>query len=201
MKPESEERFRRAIERIDAANREDPNVIPVRGAHRPKELAHAELVTEWLQVLCPEPSEALLLAGRAHHMRRWERPRSDYPLGRTGYLRWRSDLQRFHARAAGEVLAAEGYGKETIDRVSQLIRKQGLGREPEVQHLEDALCLVFLETQLEDFARSSPDKVPNVLLRTVAKMGENGRREVSRLSLSPGARALLDAAMADPEVS
>ena len=39
-----------------------------------------------------------------------------------------------------------------IARVQDLVRKRGLGKDPEVQTLEDALCLVFIETQLRDLA-------------------------------------------------
>ena len=64
------ERLRRALEAIDAANAGDPNRIRVRGVERPKEQAHAELVTGWIERLAPKASEALRLAGRAHHVRR-----------------------------------------------------------------------------------------------------------------------------------
>ena len=40
-----DERFARAIAAIDAANADDPNTIVVAGLVRPKELAHAELMT------------------------------------------------------------------------------------------------------------------------------------------------------------
>jgi hypothetical protein len=191
------ERFHRAIARIDEANAADPERIRARGQERPKEQAHAELATEWVHVLCPEPGEALLLAARAHHVRRWETPRSSYPEGRTGYLRWRADLQRFHARTAVDLLEGAGYDAVVIEQVCNLITKRGLGRNPEVQHLEDALCLVFLETQLEDFARKSPTKAPSVLARAVAKMSEAGRREAERLELSADARTLLSEALAE----
>lgn len=191
------ERFQRAIARIDEANAGDPERIRVRGHERPKEQAHAELATEWLHALCPEPGEALLLAARAHHVRRWETPRSSYPEGRTGYLRWRADQQRFHARTTVDLLEDAGYDAVVIERVCHLITKRGLGRDPEVQHLEDALCLVFLETQLEDFAQASPDKAPSVLARTVGKMSDAGRREAERLVLSADARTLLSEALSE----
>lgn len=35
------------------------------------------------------PSEALLLASNMQHIKRWERPRSDYPLGLSNYKLWR----------------------------------------------------------------------------------------------------------------
>jgi len=85
----SDQRLREALSAIDAANGDDPHTIFVRGRRRPKELAHAELVSEWIEKLAPGASEALRIAGRAHHLRRWEIPRADYPEGREGYLRWR----------------------------------------------------------------------------------------------------------------
>ena len=78
-----DERFRRAIAAIDASNADDPNRITVRGEERPKELAHSELVTAWVHRLDPHASEPLLLAARAHHVRRWTIPRASYPTGRT----------------------------------------------------------------------------------------------------------------------
>src|SRR4051812_20101271 len=113
-------RFDRAIAAIDAANADDPNRIVVRGVERPKELAHAELMTEWVGRLRPDAGEALLLAARAHHIRRWTSPRSDYPEGRKGYLRWRTDLHKVHADAVGHILEAEGYDAATIARVQDV---------------------------------------------------------------------------------
>ncbi|MGH7336071.1 MAG: DUF4202 family protein, partial [Myxococcota bacterium] len=96
----SDDRLRNALAAIDAANAGDPHTILVRGQRRPKEQAHAELVSEWIAVLAPDASEALQLAGRAHHLRRWAISRADYPEGREGYLRWRRALHDFHAEQA-----------------------------------------------------------------------------------------------------
>src|SRR5438067_11812028 len=143
-----EERFERAVAAIDAANADDPNRITVAGEERPKELAHAELATAWVRRLRPEASEELLLAARAHHLRRWAIPRDSYPDGRNGYLRWRRALQRAHAGDVGRILGAEGYGPAEVARVQEIVQKRRLSSDPEVQAFEDALCLVFLETQL-----------------------------------------------------
>ena len=151
------ERLRRALEAIDAANAGDPNRIRVRGVERPKEQAHAELVTRWIERLAPNASEALRLSGRAHHVRRWEIPRSSQPEGRLGYLRWRADLQDHHHAVLEKILEEAGYGREIALRCGALLHKKGLGRDPEVQTLEDALCLVFLETQLGDIAARHQD--------------------------------------------
>ncbi|HVJ97293.1 MAG TPA: DUF4202 family protein, partial [Acidimicrobiia bacterium] len=82
---------------IDAANREDPTIVTVRGRTGPKEILHAELVTAWLDRLRPDASDALLLAARGHHLRRWTMPRATYPAGRAGYLKWRKALHEQHA--------------------------------------------------------------------------------------------------------
>lgn len=186
------ERLRRALAAIDAANRDDPHTIEVRGARRPKELAHAELAGEWVERLRPDASDALRLAARAHHLRRWEIPRGDYPAGLRGYHRWRRDLQRFHAERAAAILRAEGVDEATVARVEELVRKRGLGRDPEVQALEDALCLVFLETQLDEIAqRLDADKVVDVLRKTLAKMSAAAVGHARALPLSEAGRALL----------
>lgn len=190
------DRLQAALEAIDAENRGDPNRIEVRGESRPKELAHAELASEWVRKLDPEASEALLLAARAHHVRRWEIPRSDYPDGRAGYHRWRRELQERHAGHVGRILAEQGYDEPTIARVQAIVRKQGLGRDPEIQTFEDALCLVFLETQLHELAeRLSREKLQDVTRKTVAKMSDAGLAKVRELSLSDPDLALIERAL------
>jgi hypothetical protein len=51
-------RLERALAAIDAANADDPNTIEVGGVTRPKELAHAELMTAWIERLVELPSDA-----------------------------------------------------------------------------------------------------------------------------------------------
>jgi uncharacterized protein DUF4202 len=170
----NDDRLRKALAAIDAANAGDPHTIIVRGQRRAKEQAHAELVSEWIAVLAPDGSEALQLAGRAHHLRRWAIPRADYPEGREGYLRWRRALHDFHAEQAAAILAEHGYDAALIRRVSDLLHKRGLARgEPDAQVLEDALCLVFLETQYREIAeRLSEEKLLDVTAKTLRKMSE-----------------------------
>ena len=198
-----DERFDRAIEAIDAANADDPVRIVVRGEERPKELAHAELVTEWVRRLDPAPSDELLLAARAHHLRRWVIPRSSYPTGRSGYLRWRKAEHAQHAEDVAQILDAAGYDHAAVTRVQDLVRKRGLGRDPatrdpEAQTLEDALCLVFLETQLTDLAsRHDDDKMIDILRKSAAKMSEQGLAAAGEIELDERGRSLLERALAD----
>ena len=100
----SDRRFEAALAAIDAANADDPNVVVVDGVQRPKEQAHAELMSDWVRRLDPDATDEQLLAARAHHLRRWALPRSEYPDGRSGYLRWRTELSKRHAADVGEIL-------------------------------------------------------------------------------------------------
>jgi hypothetical protein len=191
------ERLERALAAIDAANADDPFTLVVDGVERPKEQSHAELMTTWVRRLDPGASEAQILAARAHHLRRWTLPRTDYPEGRSGYLRWRTTLKRQHAAEVGEILGEAGYDDAVVERVQQIIRKEALGRDPAVQVHEDALCLVFLQTQLEGVAdQLGDDKTVEVLQKTARKMSPGGLAAAGQLALSPSATRLLERALA-----
>lgn len=190
-------RFLRAITAIDAANALDPTTLSSQGEEQPKELLHARLMTGWLLRLDPHAGEAAHLAARAHHFRRWTRPRGDYPDGRAGYLRWRAAAKRAHAEEVGALLAAQGYDDPQIERVGAIIRKEGLGGDPVVQTHEDALCLVFLQTQLLEVTdRLGEDQMVEILARTIPKMSPAGVTAVGVLDLGDRGAALLGRALA-----
>jgi hypothetical protein len=193
------ERLAAAVAAIDAANADDPSTIEVHGEVRPKELAHAELMSAWVLRLDPTATEAQLLAARAHHLRRWTLPRSSYPDGRAGYLRWRTALRKQHAEEVAAILADLGYDEATVARVQQIVRKEGLGTDPQVQVHEDALCLVFLETQLAATVdRLGDDKMVDVIAKTAAKMSPAGLALVGELAMRPGDAAVVERALAAP---
>lgn len=196
------DRFDRAIAAIDAANADDPETIVVAGVERPKEQAHAEMMTAWVRRLDPDADEAQLLAARAHHLRRWSIPRSSYPDGRSGYLRWRTALKKQHASEVASLLSEAGYDDATIERVQRIIRKDGLGTgastpDPAVQTHEDALCLVFLSTQLDELVEKLDDdeKAIDVLRKSAKKMSASGLEAAATLPLSERGTALLARAL------
>jgi hypothetical protein len=167
-------RFDRAIVAIDAANADSPTGV---------ELDHAVRVTEWVRRLRPDAGEALLLAARAHHIKRWSVPRSTYPDGRAGYLKWRRDLHELHAREVAAILGDVGYEDDLVARVQDIVRKRQLATDPDVQALEDALCLVFIQTQYDELAgRLEPEKMDAVVRKTLAKMTDQGRALAAELS-------------------
>ena len=194
--PSDPARFEEAIRRFDAENARDPNRLFVDGRWEPRELVYARWLTEWVLRLCPEASEVLRLAARCQHLRRWEIPRESYPMDRAGYLRWRTALQRFHAEASGRILREVGYPEPVVQRVQALNLKKGLPHDPEMQVLEDALCLVFLEHQLADLAaKTREDKLLNALARSWRKMSPRGRAAALQLSYPDPLRVLLERAV------
>jgi hypothetical protein len=185
-----------AFAAIDAANADDPNTIIVRGERRPKEQAHAELAVEWVRRLVDDPSDSLLLAARAHHVRRWDVPRSDEPVGRAGYLKWKRRLQQHHAEVVAQVLGEVGVDPATIERVQAIVKKERLRSDPDVQALEDALCLVFVETQFGDLTdQLGEDHMVEVVVKTLRKMSPAGREAALGLPLDDEALRIVGRAL------
>ncbi|MCZ7582741.1 MAG: DUF4202 domain-containing protein [Deltaproteobacteria bacterium] len=115
------------------------------------------------------------------------------PRGRQGYHAWRRAAAAYHADTAETILRDAGYGDETVRRVRSLLLKEGLGRDPETQTLEDAACLVFLEDELGAFAKKTdPEKLPVIIRRTWAKMSPRAREMAMALDLPAEDRALIE---------
>ena len=183
---------------IDAANAADPNPVTVRGTTEPLALVHGRLAVEWVEHLQPDPPEPLLIAARAHHLRRWEVPRSTYPEGKPGYLRWRRDQKRRHATDVAEIMAAAGFDAAEIERTQALLRREQLATDAETQVLEDAACLVFIETQLAEMEpRFDHDHLIDVIRKTARKMSPAGLAAVGTIALGEREVALLGEALSD----
>ncbi len=186
------ERFRVLIEHIDQLNRHDPNTELVQGIATPRELLYAQRLTAWVLRLNPEASEALRIAARGQHVQRWTIPRERYPRTRAGYLRWRETLKAFHATTVVELMRQAGYPDAMITRVQVLISKRQLQTDAETQTLEDALCLVFLETQLTELRQKTPDeKMKDVVRKTWHKMSPRAHDVARALPLREEDKAFL----------
>jgi hypothetical protein len=173
----------RAFEAIDRENADDPHG---------KELDHADRAVAWIRQLRPDAPDALLLAARGHHVRRWEIPRAAEPDGRPGYLRWKRRLQQHHADVLGRVLRDVGYDDATLERVQAIVKKERLKSDPDVQSLEDALALVFLQTQLTELGEKlDDDHMVDVLVKTLRKMTPAGREAAGLLTYDEHGQALV----------
>ena len=185
------------IAAIDAANARDPNMIEVGGRREPAELVYGRRMSETLARMAPAATEQARIAARGQHIERWTSPRKSYPQGRVGYLRWRKDLQNFHAKRVGDIMAAAGYDVGDIDRVGAILRKERLKSDAEVQTIEDVACIVFLEHYLGDFmGKTDQDKLAGILAKTWSKMSPLGHAQALKLALPAPVPALLEQGLA-----
>ncbi|WP_375435949.1 DUF4202 domain-containing protein [uncultured Hymenobacter sp.] len=191
-------RFTAALETFDAANAEDPTQESDAEGHLwPKELLYAHRMSACLTRVAPEAPEAVHLAARCQHIRRWAIPRHDFPMDRVGYHQWRNTLKKYHAEVAGQLLTEVGYDEATIARVQALVQKQNLSRDTDMQLLEDVICLVFLEYYLLAFAHQHPEeKVVAIVQKTWGKMTPRGQELALQLPVTDAAQALLAKALA-----
>ena len=168
-------RLKEVLAKIDAYNSTDP---------LEREKPYSEQLTGWVLKLVPDASEALRIAARGQHIGRWTLPRESYPMDRSGYLRWREELKRFHAKAVGEIMRQVGYDPTLIERAQSIILKKNLATDPEAQAIEDALCLVFLETQFEELQSKTPeDKMILIIQKTWKKMSPAARDFALHISM------------------
>jgi hypothetical protein len=184
--------FQIASERIDAENAQDPNQEVFQNVTYPKELLYSNRMYQKLMDFYPNASEAIQIASKAQHICRWKIPRESYPMDRVGYLTWREDLKKFHAKITSEILQKAGYDDTFIARVCFLIEKKLLKKDKETQLLEDVICLVFLEFYFEAFAQKhDTEKLENIVIKTWNKMSEEGHREALKINFSPESLALI----------
>jgi hypothetical protein len=181
------EKLQRVLDAIDAYNARDP-----KGYEQP----YSERLTRWALTLQPDASEALRIAARGQHIGRWTVPRESYPMDRGGYLRWREDLKRFHATTVAGIMQQAGYSAEECEWVRLMILKKNIQGDPDTQTLEDALCLIFLESQFEELKRKTPDeKMIQIIRKTWRKMSPRGRQAALGLKLPPEHQTLIETAL------
>jgi hypothetical protein len=95
-----------------------------------------------------------------------------------------------------DVLRGVGYGDHVIERVGVIIRKEGRATDPAVQVHEDALCLVFLESQFDELSDQLGDEhMVEVLVKTLRKMSDAGIAAASTIPLSDRSARLLSSAV------
>ncbi|GAB1314139.1 Glutamyl-tRNA synthetase [Madurella fahalii] len=194
-----------AVKLIDEAHAQDPNTIPGDNGPVPYELYYAQKMTRWLAKRKPDASPALQLACRAQHFRRWELPRSSYPMTRAGYLTWRGKQKSVAATQVAELLSSSPsiqppLAQDEIERVAALVRKENLKGDDETQVLEDVACLVFLDDQFDAFEKRSDmdeEKMVGILRKTWAKMSNEGQQLALGMQLSERAITLIQKALAE----
>ncbi|OUS34696.1 hypothetical protein A9Q94_14970 [Rhodobacterales bacterium 56_14_T64] len=163
------------LQAIDTANAADPNLED----GQPASLLYGQRMSSELARLFPDSSGTLQIAARGQHVERWKLKRDTYPQGRVGYLTWRKDQGRHHADVVAKLMQDAGYDASDIETTGQMLRKEGLKRDANVQALEDVICFVFIKWYFAPFAaKHSPEKIQNIVEKTARKMSTEGRARV-----------------------
>jgi hypothetical protein len=177
-------RFQAARAVFAAHHAADPRALVRDGVATTVSLDYHARVEAWLVRIEPDAPLPVRLAALAQHVRRWEVPRTSAPAGLAGYKRWRSELARRQADIARTELLRVGYDDATVQRVADIMVKKHLRSDPDVQLLEDAVCLRFLEDELAPFAEGRTDEdVVAIIAKTWAKMSARGH--TFALALAP----------------
>jgi hypothetical protein len=182
----------RARELIDAVHGGDPNRTP---DGRPAELAYADRMEAWVARISPGAEPILRLAARCQHLERWTVPRSSFPLGRPGYLAWRTSLYGKQAERASQLLLHAGVSAGEAADAATWVAKKGLRTNPGTQALEDAAVLVFLESEIAAFAAQHAEypreKFVDILRKTWRKMSPRAQELARELDLPAPIAALV----------
>lgn len=189
--------YARARELIDAAHAADPKRT---ADGRPAELVYADRMEAWAVRAAAEPTDLLRLAARCQHLERWSVPRTTFPDGKVGYLKWRQSLYKKQADRARDLLVQAGVPAGEADAVAVWVSKTALKTNPGTQALEDAACLVFLENEIQDFAAQHADypreKFVDIIRKTWKKMSPRGQELAKTIPLPPAIGALVTEAIA-----
>jgi hypothetical protein len=183
---------------IDQFNLNDPNrQFDELGNVHPKEFLYGKRMSNCLHDFMLSPPAQLQIAARAQHIGRWLSPRSDYPEGRAGYLKWRKDLGSKHAELCADIMRKYQLDEAEIEATCSLLRKEKLKKNPLTQALEDVICLVFLKYYFLEFANKHEQaKVISIVQKTWAKMSSEGQKAALDLELPAPALRLVEQALA-----
>jgi len=183
---------------IDAAHAADPTRVEDGCA---AELVYADRVEAWVARLVPDASPALRLAARCQHLERFLTPRSSYPEGKVGYLKWRTFLYKKQGERARELALEAGLPAAEAEQIARWVSKTDLRKDAGSQALEDAAILVFLENEIGAFAAQHSDypreKFLDILRKTWRKLSEAARPHALALDLPPAIAALVTEALAE----
>jgi hypothetical protein len=197
--PSIESRLREVFAEIDAVNAQDPGRVLVDGAPAPANLVYGRRMSAELDAYRPDAPDELRIAARGQHIERWIIPRSAYPMDRAGYHAWRNALRDHHATRLAEILSRGGYDDAFIKRVQAIVRKERLRADPDVQTLEDVICLVFLKFEIDAFAaklHGDETRLGDILAKTWRKMSARGQETALAIPPAPHVARLLEAGLA-----
>lgn len=189
--------YQKARELIDQAHSADPKHT---NNGQPAELIYANNMERWIAQVAPDAMPILRLAARCQHLERWSVPRASFPLDKPGYHAWRKSLYKKQADRARELLLQAGVPAAEAEEVATWVSKTGLKTNPGTQALEDAACLVFLDTEIAGFATQhaeyTREKYVEIIRKTWRKMSPRAQELALTIAMPPDFAALVKEAIA-----
>jgi len=183
----------KAIAAIIELHKGDPLTETVKDETIPSELLYARRMAAMMTVYEPHAAPTLVLAAWCHHIRRWEVARELYPMDRPGYYQWRRHVMQHQLSVTTAVLQQSGAIASDIEAVTAAMQKDNRRDIHEAQILEDVACMVFVKYYLEAFAQKhDPDKVTDIIRKTMLKVSERGQNYISKLPLNDHIASLLN---------
>ncbi|MEO9947009.1 DUF4202 domain-containing protein [Paraglaciecola sp.] len=168
--------YEQAVILIDQANSEDTNVETAEGKEFPKELLYGQRMSDMLSRYKSDADHVMQLAVRGQHIQRWQSSRSNYPMNRQGYHKWRSDLYVFHANKVAAIMTQVGFAEDAVLRAKHAVAKVAMKSNSDTQLLEDVASLVFIEHYMLKFAEKHPEyseeKWITIIQKTWRKMSD-----------------------------
>ncbi|CAE7226601.1 unnamed protein product [Symbiodinium natans] len=147
---------------------------------RPEDIAYGKEVEKWcLEIAGGQAAvgPALLVAARAHKIEKAAVRRSQFPGSEEGHAQWKATLKQKQEMRLKPILAKAGWGSDAIERVTALLSMDGPREDKDMQVIEDATCLVFLETDLRSMKIEDHTKLVDLLHKTWVKMSPRAQQK------------------------
>ena len=111
--------------------------------------------------------------------------------------RWRRANKAHQADSLASLMQEDEWPESSIELARLLLGRTKLRTDIETQTLEDAACLVFLETQFEAMAeRTEHEHLVSIVAKTLKKMSPGAVSLAGSIGLSTTSRAILADAVA-----
>lgn len=192
----SKDIFDKIIKEIDRVNKADPTIVAVGEEIYPAEYLYSLRMTKELQRFCPDASSQLQVACRAQHIARWKYPRTDYPEGRAGYLKWRSELYKIHADLTSDIIMKISGDSSFAEAVKKKMVNKVKGSSEGSQIIEDVACLVFLKYYFDDFIKKHEEtKLLNIVKKTWDKMSEEAHKAALKFEFTDEQKTVIEKAL------
>lgn len=185
---------------IDKLHSEDSVMENVDGNLLPAELVYSKRMLQILETVFPGSDNLLKISAQCQHLKRWMIVRTDFPMDRQGYHKWRRVVMNYQLDETGKLLYAYSVSETDINKILDSLKNQGAKGNSDSQVIEDTACLVFLKWYLKPFAdKHEPDKVLDILRKTLRKVSEKGLNAAADIDLSKDVLILLDKALGRKE--